>query len=409
VSAAIRRSFSSLQVRNYRLYFGGQLASLAGNWMQIVAELWLILLLTDSGAMVGLAAALQFSGILVFGALGGSLADRVDKRRLLMVTQFAMAAPALALFVLSLTGELTVAVVLSLIAVRGLVLAIDNPARQSFVVEIVGRERVFNAVSLNSVLVHSARIVGPALAGVLIALWGVEACFALNAATFGVMFIALLRMREADLSPAPIDRASGGVRAGLRYVLATPELRTPLALMAVLGTLGFNFQVILPLLARFSFGGEISSYSALMIAMGVGAIVAALVNGSRARAGPALIAAAAGVFGIASLLAAAAPTLPLEMLALVLLGAAAVTFAAAINSALQLASVPEMRGRVMALYSIVFLGSTPIGGPIAGWVGEAIDPRASLALAGIAGLAVAAAAALPILRDPTRLHPAAMG
>jgi MFS family permease len=401
LTAAVKRSFAALEIRNYRLYFGGQIASLAGNWMQIVAELWLILELTNSGAAVGLATALQFTGILVFGAWGGSLADRFDKRRLLIVTQTAMAAPALALFAFSLAGSAEVWVVLALIAVRGLVLAIDNPARQAFVIEMVGTDRVVNAVSLNSVLVHSARIAGPAMAGLIIALWGVAPCFALNALTFVAMIGALVFMRPAELSRPPRDEHGEGfrIRDAVRHVARTPELRTPLLLMAVLGTLGFNFQVILPLLARFSFDGGVDSYSLLMGAMGAGAVAGSLVAGSRGALGPRVTAAAAGAFGGAALIAAVAPTLHLEMLALVALGAASVTFAASINTGLQLAAQPHMRGRVMSLYAIVFLGSTPIGGPLSGWLAEAVSPRAAMALAGFAGLAVAVAALILLRRS----------
>ncbi|MBK5117677.1 MAG: MFS transporter [Thermoleophilia bacterium] len=392
MSAAVKRSFASLQIHNYRLYVVGQLTSLAGNWMQIVAELWLILELTGSGTAVGIATALQFLGILLFGVWGGSLADRFDKRRLLIVTQTAMAAPAVALLALSLSGSIEIGLVYGLIALRGLVLAIDNPARQAFVAEIVGRRRIVNAVGINSIIVHSARIAGPALAGVLIAFGGVALCFALNALTFGVMIGALALMRTGDL-PAPAEhRPAKAIREGLRYVAATRELRLPLILMAVLGTLGFNFPVITPLLARFSFGGEVSAYSLLMAATAVGAITGSVFAGSRERLGPSMVAVGAAGFGVAGTLAAAAPTLPTEMVAMSLIGGTGVIFAASINSGLQLAAAPEMRGRVMALYSVVFLGSTPIGGPLSGWLGEAVSPRASLLVGGLAGLGVALAA-----------------
>ena len=394
MSAALHRSFASLSVPNYRLYFGGQIVSLAGNWVQIVAELWLILALTGSGVAVGFATALQFSGILLFGAFGGALADRFDKRRLLILSQTGMAVPALILFALTTTGAAEAWMVLVVIGLRGLVLAVDNPARQSFVIEIVGPERVVNAVGLNSVLIHSARVTGPAIAGVLIAVSGVALCFLLNALSFVAMLVALVRMKPGELAqPKREGRADRrGVRHALRYVLATPELRTPLLLMAALGTLGFNFQVIIPLLADRTFGGAVSAYSLLMIAMGIGSIAGALTIGARAQASRGLIAAAALGFGVSALLAAAAPSLPLEMAALGVLGACSVTFAAGINSGLQLAAAPEMRGRVMALYSIVFLGSTPLGGPLTGWIGEAVDPRATLVLAGAAGIGVAVAA-----------------
>ncbi len=393
MSAALRRSFASLSVPNYRLYFGGQVVSLAGNWMQIVAELWLILKLTDSGVAVGFATALQFTGILLFGALGGALADRVDKRKLLMISQTGMAVPAVALFVIAATGVAEAWMVFALIGLRGLVLSVDNPARQAFVIEIVGPSRVVNAVGLNSVLVHSARISGPAVAGVVIALWGVALCFLLNALSFVAMLIALFRMDPEKLAHPKRATARGGVRHAFRYVMRTPELRVPLLLMAALGTLGFNFQVIIPLLADRTFGGAVSAYSLLMIAMGVGSIAGALTIGARTQASRKLITTAALGFGIAALLASIAPTLPLEMAALALLGVCSVTFAAGINSGLQLAAAPEMRGRVMALYSIVFLGSTPLGGPLTGWLGQAVSPRAPLVMAGVAGILVAAGAA----------------
>jgi MFS family permease len=362
--------------------------------MQIVAELWLILSLTGSGVAVGLATALQFAGILLLGALGGALADRFDKRKLLMVSQTGMAVPAILLFFIAVTGVAEAWMVFALIALRGLVLAVDNPARQSFVIEIVGPDRVVNAVSLNSVLIHSARITGPALAGIVIALAGVALCFALNALSFVAMLFALARMKPAALRRPEPKRTRGGVRHALRHVMGTPELRTPLLLMLALGTLGFNFQVIIPLLADRTFGGEVSAYSLMMIAMGIGSIGGALTLGARGEASKSLIALSALGFGVTSLLAAAAPTLALEMAALFALGICSVTFAAGINSGLQLAAAAEMRGRVMALYSIVFLGSTALGGPLTGWVGEAIHPRATLVLAGVTGLLVALAAVL---------------
>jgi len=393
VSAALSRSFDSLAVPNYRRYFAGQVVSLSGNWMQMVAEIWLILELTDSGVAVGLTTALQFLPMLLFGAWGGLLADRFAKRRLLVATQVAMALPALGLLAVAATGVVAPWMVFVLVFARGAVNAIDNPTRQSFVIEMVGPDRVVNAVSLNSVIVHSARIVGPALAGVLIATVGVASCFAVNVASFAGMIVALRLMDPAQLRPAPTaSREPGAIRAALRYVRATPALAVPLGLMALVGTFGFNFQVILPLLARFSFGGDASAYAALVCAMGVGSVVGALFTGARGRADARLIAAAALAFGVLSALAAVMPSLALEIPVLALLGGSAVTFAAGVNSHLQLAVAPEMRGRVMALYSVVFLGSTPIGGPLAGWLAQAYDPRVALLLAAVAGLSAAWAA-----------------
>jgi MFS family permease len=399
VSSALRRSLNSLEVPNYRRYFAGQLISLSGTWMQTVAAIWVVLSLTGSGVAVGLTTALQFLPMLLFGAWGGLIADRMSKRRLLIGTQALMAIPAVGLFAVTATGAVAPWMVYLAVFSMGLVNAVDNPTRQSFVIEMVGPERVVNAVSLNSVIVQAARIVGPALAGVTIAAFGVVPCFALNALTFVAMILALWRMDPERLRAAPVaPRERGAIRAGLRYVLATPELAVPLALMALVGTLGFNFQVVLPLLAKFSFGGGALAYAALVSAMAVGSIAGALVNGAHGRTGPRLIAGGALAFGLLALLSGAMPTLALEVPFLAGLGAAAVTFAATINSSLQLAVSPEMRGRVMALYSVVFLGSTPIGAPIAGWLSESYDPRVALMLAGISGLSAAWAARVWLTR-----------
>jgi MFS family permease len=400
LTAALDRSLESLRIPNYRRFFVGQLVSISGNWMQTVAEIWVILSLTGSGVAVGLTTALQFLPMLLLGAWGGLFADLLPKRRLLIVTQMLHMLPPLALFALAATGTMTPVVVYAVVFARGVVNAVDYPTRQAFVMEMVGARRVVNAVSLNSVLIHSARIVGPALAGVLIATVGVEPCFALNAASFAVMIAALVRMDGDALRPAELaPREAGAVRAGIRYVRATPQLWIPLGLMAIVGTLGFNFQAILPLLARFSFEGGASAYAALVSAMGIGAVVGALTNGARGSVTPALLVGAAVGFGALSLLAAGAPSIGLELLVLAPLGAASVILAASVNSTLQLASEPAMRGRVMALYSVVFLGTTPIGAPLVGWLAEVAGPRAGLVLSGSAALAAAAGARIAFARN----------
>jgi MFS family permease len=406
VSAAVSRTFASLTIPNYRRYFAGQVISLSGNWMQTVAEMWLIIQLTNSGVAVGLTAALQFTPILVLGAWGGLLADRVNKRRLLMVTQTVMALPALTLWALTLGGGIEAWMVYALVFIRGTVLALDNPARQAFVSEIVGASRTVNAVALNSVIVHTARTVGPALAGVLIALVGVGTCFLLNTLSFGAMVLALYGMdprRLETVSPAP--RARGQLRSALRYVAASPALRIPLLMMVIVGTLSFNFQVLLPLLAHFTWHGTAATYAALTTAMGVGAVGGALVAGWHGRVGPRLLIGSAGAFGGLELLAAVAPTLPLQLAALVPLGAVTVTFAAGVNSSLQLAVDPLMRGRVLALYSIVFVGSTPIGGPLVGWLAEAFGPRAGLYVGAAAALTAAAWARVAFARAAAEGRP----
>jgi MFS family permease len=397
----VRRSFDSLSVPNYRRYFTGQIVSLSGNWMQMVAEVWLILELTGSGVAVGMTTALQFLPILLFGAWGGLLADRFPKRRLLMVTQAAMALPAVALFAVTASGAVAPWMVFALVFARGTINAVDNPTRQSFAIEMVGPDLLVNAVSLNSVLIHAARLIGPALAGVLIATAGIELCFALNALSFAAMILALWWMEPAQLETPPLaGRERGAIRAALGYVRRTPELAVPLALMALVGTFGFNFQVVLPLLARFSFEGGAGAYATLVAAMGAGSVVGALVTGAHGRTDARLIAGAALAFGLLALMGALMPSLALEVPVVALLGASAVTFGAAISSSLQLSVEPRMRGRVMALYSIVFLGSTAIGGPLAGWLAETYDPRAALLLAASSGLAAAWAACVCLSRAP---------
>jgi len=400
VSAALNRTFLSLKVPNYRRYFSGQVVSLVGNWMQIVAEMWLVVKLTGSGVSVGITAALQFLPMLLFGALGGVLADRVPKLRLLQYTQALMALPALTLWILTATGDITSWMVFGLVLARGSVLAIDNPARQAFVMELVGHERIVNAVSLNSVVVHCSRIAGPAAAGTVIALLGVGPCFLINALSFVAMLIALARMdRSALLTSAPAQRARGDVRLALRHVRATPALWIPLAAMVLVGTLSFNFQVLMPLLAHSTWHGTAATYAAMTMAMGIGSVGGALLTGGLGRVSSRLIVGAAALFGVFELLAAAAPSLPLQILALVPLGAVSVTFAAGVNSSLQLAASPEMRGRVMSLYSVVFLGSTPIGAPLVGWLAEVASPRAGLALGGAAALVAAAGARVAYARQ----------
>ena len=393
MTAALRRSVSSLSVPNYRRYFAGQVVSVSGNWMQIVAEVWLILQLTGSGSAVGLVAALQFAPILLFGAFGGMLADRVPKRKLLQVTQTAMAVPALSLFALYASGVVEPWMVFALVFLRGSINAVDNPTRQSFVIEMVGADRVVNAVNLNSVIVHASRIAGPAVAGAVISVWGVGPCFLLNVATFAAMIVALRAMDPGELDAAPVvPREKGALRAALRYVRATPSLRVPLLMMALVGTLSFNFLVILPLLARFSFDKPASGYAAMMIAMGIGSVLGALVAGARGRVSNRLLVVSSAAFGVLILLLAIAPTIEVATAVLVPLGAASVTFAAGVNSALQLAVSAEMRGRVMALYSMVFIGSAPIGGPLSGWLSETWSPRLALLVGAVAAMVAAVAA-----------------
>ena len=394
LSAARRMAadtFASLRVRNYRLYFIGQVVSVSGSWMQRVAQSWLVLHLTvNSGVALGVASALQFLPILLFGVWGGVVADRTDKRRLLMVTQAMMGLLALILGVLTLTGLVQLWMVFLMALLLGAVTVIDNPARQAFVMELVGRGQVTNAVSLNSAVFTGARVVGPAVAGLLIAAVGTAWCFVINAASFGAVLLALVAMNADQLYRAERPaKAQGQLMEGLRFVWSRPDLCTPLALLAVAGTLALNFTVVLPLLARDTFHGGAATYGTLFSVLGAGSLAGALFTASRREPSVGLLVGALGLFGLFMLGAAAAPTLPLEMVALIPMGVAALAFQTTTNSLIQLRSEPALRGRVMALYSVVFLGSTPIGAPIVGWVAEQFGPRAGLGLGGTAVLVAA--------------------
>ena len=389
--ATLRRTFRSLSTRNYRIFIAGQVVSLSGTWMQSVALAWLVLRLTGSGTALGLVIALQFLPVLLFGPFGGVIADRFPKRRLLVGTQAVAMTQALVLGVLELTGAIELWMVFAMAAVFGMVTAVDNPARQTFVLEMVGKDNLTNAITLNSVVVNAARVVGPALAGVLIAVVGIGICFILNAASYVAVIIALLLMRTSELSPAPTqERAKGQLRAGLSYVRATPELLVPLVMMAIIGTLSYEFQVILPLVAERTFEGGAGTYGTLTSAMGVGAVIGGLATAGRSGApSDAGLVRAAAMFGAVILLAAVAPFLWLEVLVLVLVGAASINVLATGNTTLQLRSAPEMRGRVMALWAVAFLGTTPVGGPIIGFIGEHAGPRVGLAVGGTAALVAA--------------------
>ncbi len=390
LEVAVRRTFHSLRARNFRLYLFGQVVSVTGTWMQSVASVWLVLKMTGSGVDLGIVTALQFAPILFVGAWGGVIADRYDKRIVLIGTQTAFAVLALVLGVFTATGSITLAMVYWLSLGQGVVTAIDMPVRQSFVVEMVGPDDLTNAVSLNSAVMTGTRIAGPALAAILILAFGIAPVFFVNAVSYVAVIGALAAIRAADLHRENQPRRGpGALREGFHYVLTTPALRAPLALMAVLFTLSFNFSVLLPLLAKRTFHGGAGTFGSLLSVMGVGSFLGALVMAHRSKPSRRMMAVAALAFGVMSVAAAFAPNLGLEMVAMFLIGISSISFMVNGNSTLQLTSAPEMRGRVMALYGMVFLGTTPFGALLAGWVAERFGPRVGLG----AGGAIAAAAA----------------
>jgi len=389
IGLAIHRTFHSVShSRNFRLFFVGQIVSVTGTWMQSVALAWLVLKLTDSGTALGIQAALNFGPMLVLGAWGGLLADRRDKRRILIVTQSAFALLAIALWALVATGLVTVGIVYALSLLQGVVTAVDMPTRQSFYAEMVGPRDLTNAVSLNSAVVTGTRIVGPALAGVLIATIGLASSFLFNGISYLAVIGGLIAMRPEELHRTEAPQArKGQIREGLAYVWRTPELRLPLVWMAVVYMLSFNFSVLFPLLAKRTFAGDVGLYATLLAVMGAGSMIGALAMARQKHPTPLRLAVAAAAFGIMTVIAATAPTLPLELAILLPLGASSMVFMIIGNSTLQLTSRPDMRGRVMALYGIVFLGGTPFGGPIAGWLADAFGPRTSLAVGGVVAIA----------------------
>jgi MFS family permease len=392
-------TFAALAVPNYRRYIAGQAVSLAGTWMQAIAQSWLVLELSHSGTVLGFVVAVQLLPVLVFGAYGGLIADRFDKRRILIAAQVVMGTLALILGLLTTTGAVRLWMVFVLAFALGLVRSIASPAQQSFPSEIVGPQLLGNAVSLNQIVVNTARAVGPAVAGTLIATVGVGVCFLVNAASFVAVLFALARLDRAALRPAePVARASGQIREGLRYVRSAPELLLPLAMMAVVGTLAYEFQVVLPLMAQGPLHGGPAAYGLMTSAMGVGAVCGGLVLAPRVRIGLGALSRLSFAFGVAILAAAAAPTIAVEIVALLAVGAASTCFLTTASSTLQLTAEPQFRGRVMALWAMAFLGSTPIGGPIIGAISEAASPRAGLVTGAVACIACSLFGAVALRR-----------
>ncbi len=395
---ATSSTFRSLRVRNYRLFFVGQLVSMVGTWMQTVALGWLVYITTGSPTQIGLITAVQFIPTLVGSIHGGLVADRFDKRKVLVWTQILFALQALVLGTVAVAGVASLPVLYLLAVVQGAITTVDNPTRQAFVTEMVGRGDLANAVGLNSAMFNTARILGPAVGGLLIEAVGTTTCFYINAVSFVAVIGGLLAMRSSELyREAPPPRAPGQLREGLRYAWEEPTIRLVLLMIALIGTFAMNFQVVLPVVAKQTFGGTAGTYGVLSAFLGAGALLGALVAASRARPTVALLTVASLGFGITMLLDALAPTLALEMVALALTGVTSITFMATANATLQLTSRPEMRGRVMALYMLLFLGSTPIGGPLVGWISGQWGARWSLAVGGVSCVA-AAALAVPTLR-----------
>jgi MFS family permease len=395
--AARRGTFSSLSSRNYRLYFWGQMVSVCGTWMQTVAQSFLVLELTNSGTDLGLATAARFVPIFLFGPWGGLVADRVDKRRLLIVTQVLSGLLALAFGVLVGTHEIRMWMVYLLALGLGFVNVFDNPARQTLIAELVPRPLVQNAIALNSVMVNIARVVGAAVGGTIASVLGLALCFDLNAASFGAVVISLALMSARQLYPGTRQaREPGQVRAGLAYVRTETELLVPLIMVAVVGALAWEFPISLPLVARADFHGGAGAYGAMTAVMAAGAVVGGLITASRKQVRRRGLALASIGWGISITVAALAPNLLVEYAALIFVGYGSVSFNSLAKTALQVSAASAMRGRVMALWGVAWQGSTPIGGPIVGWAGAEFGARWSLLVGGAATIVVGVLA-LPVL------------
>lgn len=395
------RGFAALRHRNFRLYLMGQMLSQSGTWMQTVAMGWLVLKVTGSGGMLGLVSAAQFAPTLIFGAFAGTLADRHSRWHMLQITQILAALIALGLGVMVVTDTIDVWSLFVLAAAFGTVNAFDMPIRSSFVYELVGPDDITSAVGIGSTTNNVARIFGPAFAGVLIAAFGLAIPFMVNGLSFLAITVALLMMKRSEFVPKePVKKEKGQIREGVKVVWADPRLRTPMLMTVVIGMLAYENQISLPLFAKFTFDREATGYGVLSSVMGVGSVIGGLLIARFGRATHRRLGLAALFLGVSMLVAAVMPTFWTMSVALLFVGAGSVAFITMNSATLQLTSPVTVRGRVMALYITAIIGTTPVGGPIIGWIGQHIDPRATYITGGLACL-ITAAVAWPSLRRST--------
>jgi MFS family permease len=410
LGGAVRRTFGSLDTHNYRLYFAGDLVSHIGGWMQTMAEAWLVHQLTGNGVAVGATFAFRFLPVLLFGLWGGVIADRFDRRRVLLVTQTLAALLAVVLWLIVLTGVVQVWMVFALAVGLGCVTVVDEPARHAFVEEMVGRERVPNAIALSSAVGNSARITGPAIAGLLIQSVGVAWVFFVNAVSFIAVVGALAAMRKSELRRLHLHTGRPRVREGLVYAWSITEIRATIVLVGVVGTLVYNFPTFLTLMAANTFHGGAGLAGFLMGILGVGTVIGALFAALRARPTSRLVVTAAALLGIALVVAALLPTKLTFEIALVPVGMMAVLFGSSASAHMQVWSAPQLRGRVMAIYTLLTLGTTVVGGPFVGWVCQRWSPRTGLEVAGVATFTAALLLSVPLtgrLRRPDLVPQAA--
>lgn len=383
-------TFASMKIRNFRLFFTGQLISQVGNWLTLIAQTLLVLKLTNSGLALGLLAACQFGPVLLIGAWAGLVADRSDKRKLLLAVQTFAMAQSFALAALAFMDRPPLVALYAVAMCGGFATAFDNPARRAFVVEMVPESHVQNAVSLNSALMTGSRVVGPALAGLLIHTVGYGWCFVVDGLSYIAVLIGLSMMRTSELRERPISqRGKGQVRAGLRYVRTVPDLFIPLMMMAIIGTFTFNFNVVMPLLIKRTLHGDDRTFTLVYSVISIGSLIGALASARRVTVTVRHVVVSAMAFGGAMILLAVTPSLAFTFPIGVLVGASSIAFMTSSTALVQVRADPSMRGRVLALQAIVFLGSTPIGGPILGAICQVFSPRIGVLVGGVAACVAA--------------------
>jgi MFS family permease len=399
-------TFAALRVHNFRIYIAGQSVASTGTWMRNIAQDWLVFELTNSATAVGITMALQFLPMLLLGMYGGMIADRYPKRAILMVTQSLNATLATVLAVLTITGEVRVGHVYLLALAGGLVFVVDNPTRQVFVNEVVPARYLRNAIALNAAVFQTTRLLGPAVAGVLISTVGIGWAFAVNALCYLGPLAGLTLLRTAELVRAPaLVRAPGQLRSALRYVAGRPHVAWTIVLVGVVGTFGLNFPVVLTAMASTTFHGDAGLYGLFNIMLAVGSVTGALIAGARSHTRLRLLIMMAAAFGLAQVGAAVAPGLVVFLVALVAMGMANLAFQAMANSSVQLWVEPAVRGRVMALYMIAFTGGTPFGAPLIGWITAQAGPRVGMAVCGAVPVLAAVGVAALLVRTTARERP----
>jgi MFS family permease len=391
VKGAVGDTFRSLRVRNFRLFFLGQFISMTGTWVTAVALTLLALDLGASGVTLGLLTAAQFGPVLFFGPLAGTIADRSDKRRLIVLVQFGAMLQSTALGLMVVTGHASLSWMFPLAAVQGILTAFDNPSRRAFIAEMVPAADVSNAVSLNSALMTGSRVLGPALAGLAIVTVGYAWCFFFDAISYLAVIGGMLAMRAPELFPViPARRGKGQIREGLRYVIAHQDLFIPMVMMAIIGTLAFNFSVTMPLLVAGPLHGEQTQYSWLLAVTSFGSVIGALATARRRHVPKSHVVGSAAVYGLGMMALAAAPNLAVAFPIAIVVGLGAIGFMTSSTAIIQTFGDPAYRGRVLALQAILFFGTAPIGSPLVGWIADNFGPRLAVLVGAVACLAAAA-------------------